>query len=158
MRIQYSISDRFQQEEREHILRLHAGVFVSISYLFPHYFHLLSTSKVEDTVGEHATLFKEHYYVKPSGNCDLSRMSDPHNEFEGKNVLIERSSTDAMASKFSMPIEKYVDALGTCRRELFSVRSTRPRPHLDDKVSNVPRTKGIIMLLKLLSCDEWYGL
>ncbi|KAE9460569.1 hypothetical protein C3L33_07581, partial [Rhododendron williamsianum] len=81
-----------------------------------------------------ATLFKEHYYVKPSGNCDLSRMSDPHNEFEGKNVLIERSSTDAMASKFSMPIEKYVDALGTCRRELFSVRSTRPRPHLDDKV------------------------
>ncbi|XP_058200184.1 uncharacterized protein LOC131315126 [Rhododendron vialii] len=97
-------------------------------------FYVWTSREVEDTVGEHATLFKEHYYVKPSGNCDLSRMSDPHNEFEGKNVLIERNSTDAMASKFSMPIEKYVDALGTCRRELFSVRSTRPRPHLDDKV------------------------
>lgn len=97
-------------------------------------FYVWTSREVEDAVGEHATLFKEHYYVKPSGNCDLSRMSDPHNEFKGKNVLIERNSTDALASKFSMPIQEYVDVLGTCRRKLFSVRSTRPRPHLDDKV------------------------
>ena len=85
-------------------------------------------------MGEHATVFKDNYYINPSGNCDLSRMSDPHNEFNGKNVLIERNSTSAMASKYGMPVEKYLDILGTCRQKLFDVRSKRPRPHLDDKV------------------------
>lgn len=69
-----------------------------------------------------------------SGNCDLSRMSDPHNEFKGKNVLIERKNPSEMASKLGMPIEKYQDILGECRQKLFKVRSRRPRPHLDDKV------------------------
>lgn len=90
--------------------------------------------KVDDIVGEHATLVKDHYYVKPSGNCDLSRRSDPHNEFKGKNVLIERSSTSAMASKHALPVEQYLDILGNARQRLFDVRSERPRPHLDDKV------------------------
>lgn len=85
-------------------------------------------------MGEHATLVKDHYYIKPSGNCDLSSRSDPHNEFEDKNVLIERSSTSAMASKHALPIEEYLDILGNARRELFDARSKRPRPHLDDKV------------------------
>ncbi|XP_057461629.1 uncharacterized protein LOC130751906 [Actinidia eriantha] len=97
-------------------------------------FYVWTSREIENTVGEHATPFKEHYYIKPSGNCDLSKMSDTHNEFKGKNVLIERNSTDAMASKFGMPVENYVDILGACRRKLFNVRSTRPRPHLDDKV------------------------
>lgn len=88
-------------------------------------------------MGEHATLFKDHYYIKASGNCDLSRMSDPHDEFKGKNVLIERNSTSAMASKYGVPIEKYLDILGTCRQKLFDVRSKRPRPHLDDKVLSI---------------------
>ncbi|KAH9786257.1 Thioredox DsbH domain-containing protein [Citrus sinensis] len=89
---------------------------------------------VEDILGEHAILFKEHYYLKPTGNCDLSRMSDPHNEFKGKNVLIELNDSSASASKLGMPLEKYLNILGECRRKLFDVRSKRPRPHLDDKV------------------------
>lgn len=90
--------------------------------------------KVEDILGDHAILFKEHYYVKPTGNCDLSRMSDPDNEFKGKNVLIELNESSALASKLGLPIEKYLDILGECRRKLFDVRSCRPKPHLDDKV------------------------
>ncbi|RYR49480.1 hypothetical protein Ahy_A07g035985 [Arachis hypogaea] len=43
----------------------------------------------EDILGEHADIFIEHYYIKQSGNCDLSSMSNPHNEFKGKNLLIE---------------------------------------------------------------------
>lgn len=62
-------------------------------------------------------------------------MSDPHNEFKGKNVLIERTSTSAMASKFDMPLEEYLKILGICRKKLFDFRSKRPRPHLDDKVA-----------------------
>lgn len=97
-------------------------------------FYVWTSSEIEDIVGEHATLFKDHYYVKPLGNCNLSPLSDPHNEFKGKNVLIERSSVSAMASKFGLSVEKYHEILGHCRQKLFDVRSKRPRPHLDDKV------------------------
>uniref|UniRef100_A0A803MSW8 Spermatogenesis-associated protein 20-like TRX domain-containing protein n=1 Tax=Chenopodium quinoa TaxID=63459 RepID=A0A803MSW8_CHEQI len=97
-------------------------------------FYVWSSAEIEDILKEHATLFKEHYYIKPTGNCDLSRISDPHNEFRGKNVLIERSSTEALAKKQGMSIEQYLDILGMCRKKLFDVRSKRPRPHLDDKV------------------------
>ncbi|KAL3849786.1 hypothetical protein ACJIZ3_011668 [Penstemon smallii] len=97
-------------------------------------FYIWTSQEVEDILGEHAPLFKEHYYIKPSGNCDLSRISDPHNEFTGKNVLIERYCTTAMASKFDMPIDNYLTILGMCRQKLFNTRSKRPRPQLDDKV------------------------
>lgn len=61
-------------------------------------------------------------------------MSDPHNEFKGKNVLIERKDPSEMASKYGMSVEEYYEILGECRHKLFEVRSKRPRPHLDDKV------------------------
>lgn len=107
-------------------------LFISIDFELSSWFVLLK--KVEDILGEDAILFKEHYYIKPTGNCDLSRMSDPHNEFKGKNVLIELNDSSASASKLGMLLEKYLNILGECRRKLFDVRSKRPRPHLDDKV------------------------
>ncbi|OVA15015.1 protein of unknown function DUF255 [Macleaya cordata] len=97
-------------------------------------FYVWTSKEVEDIVGEFANLFNDHYYIKPSGNCDLSKMSDPHKEFKGKNVLIERNDASAMASKFGMSKDEYFEVLGTCRRKLFDVRTKRPRPHLDDKV------------------------
>ncbi|XP_051142129.1 uncharacterized protein LOC127259035 isoform X2 [Andrographis paniculata] len=97
-------------------------------------FYIWASQEIDEILGEHATLFKEHYYIKSSGNCDLSRMSDPHNEFEGKNVLIERNAASEMASKLSISLEEYLNILGICREKLFKVRSKRPRPHLDDKV------------------------
>ncbi|KAL8054788.1 hypothetical protein ABFX02_04G015600 [Erythranthe guttata] len=97
-------------------------------------FYVWTSQEVDDILGEHAPLFKEHYYVKESGNCDLSKMSDPHNEFKGKNVLIERNSTSAIASKLDISVEEYLKILGVCRQKLFDARSKRPRPHLDDKV------------------------
>ncbi|KAG8389442.1 hypothetical protein BUALT_Bualt02G0229900 [Buddleja alternifolia] len=97
-------------------------------------FYVWTSQEIDDILEEHAPLFKEHYYVKSSGNCDLSRMSDPHNEFNGKNVLIEINSTSAMASKFGMSVDEYQGILGNCQEKLFDVRSKRPRPHLDDKV------------------------
>jgi uncharacterized protein YyaL (SSP411 family) len=90
--------------------------------------------KIEETLGENAELFKNHYYVKSSGNCDLSPMSDPHNEFSCKNVLIERKPASSMSSKCGKSLDEYSQILGDCRQKLFDVRSKRPRPHLDDKV------------------------
>ncbi|KAI3979037.1 hypothetical protein MKX01_016212 [Papaver californicum] len=97
-------------------------------------FYVWTSKEVESIIGEYAKLFKEHYYIKPSGNCDLSKMSDPHKEFKGFNVLIERDDASAMASKFHMSKNEYFDVLGACRKKLFDVRSRRPHPHLDDKV------------------------
>lgn len=97
-------------------------------------FYVWTSKEVEDLLGEHAALFEEHYYIKQMGNCDLSEMSDPHNEFKGKNVLIERKDSSEMASKYGMSIETYQEILGECRRKLFEVRLKRPKPHLDDKV------------------------
>nr|GMC68895.1 spermatogenesis-associated protein 20 isoform X2 [Ipomoea batatas] len=84
-------------------------------------FYVWHSSEVEHVVGEDATIVMDHYYIKPSGNCDLSRMSDPHGEFKGKNVLIERNATLAMASKHGLPVERYLDSLGSNRRKLFEV-------------------------------------
>lgn len=95
---------------------------------------LLGFSQIDDILGERATLFKDHYYIKQLGNCDLSGMSDPHNEFKGENVLIELNDVSALASKLGLPTMKYLDILGECKQKLFNVRSKRPRPHLDDKV------------------------
>ncbi|KAK7337411.1 hypothetical protein VNO77_17983 [Canavalia gladiata] len=97
-------------------------------------FYIWSSKEVEDILGEHAALLEEHYYIKQLGNCDLSGMSDPHNEFKGKNVLIERKDPSEIASKYAMSVETYQEILGECRHKLFEVRSRRARPHLDDKV------------------------
>ncbi|KAJ7977515.1 spermatogenesis-associated protein 20 [Quillaja saponaria] len=97
-------------------------------------FYIWTSKEVDEILGEHANLFKDHYYIKASGNCDLSRASDPHNEFKGKNVLFERKNPTEMASKTVMSVDKYLEVLGGCRQKLLEVRSRRPRPHLDDKV------------------------
>ncbi|KAJ4783320.1 hypothetical protein LUZ62_034566 [Rhynchospora pubera] len=97
-------------------------------------FYIWSSEEIDEILGENANLFKDHYYVKSSGNCDLSRMSDPHGEFKGKNVLFERRPISYMASKRGMSLGEYTKVLGDCRRKLFLERSRRPRPHLDDKV------------------------
>ncbi|KAI0510384.1 hypothetical protein KFK09_010985 [Dendrobium nobile] len=97
-------------------------------------FYVWTSKEVEEILGDHADLFKTHYYIKTSGNCDLSKMSDPHNEFKGKNVLFEREDVFFRASKLEISADEYAQILGICRKKLFDARSRRPRPHLDDKV------------------------
>ncbi|KAL0006072.1 hypothetical protein SO802_013633 [Lithocarpus litseifolius] len=96
-------------------------------------FCVWTSKEVDDILGQHAMIFKNHFYIKPMANRALSRMSDPHHEFKGKNVLFGRHNPAEMASKLGMPLEQYLDILGECRKKAFEVRSSRPRPHLDDK-------------------------
>lgn len=97
-------------------------------------FYVWTSEEVEAILGDDGHLFKAHYYVKASGNCDLSRMSDTHNEFKGKNVLFEKKDVISRASKLGVSVDEYAHILGVCRKKLFDARSHRPRPHLDDKV------------------------
>ncbi|XP_031497407.1 uncharacterized protein LOC116262307 [Nymphaea colorata] len=98
-------------------------------------FYIWTSKEVEELVGADSMKpFKDHYYIKPTGNCDLSKLSDPHHEFTGKNVLIEKEDASKMAPKFGMAVEEYLNILGSSRQKLFNARLRRPRPHLDDKV------------------------
>ncbi|KAH9531464.1 hypothetical protein CY35_19G039700 [Sphagnum magellanicum] len=98
-------------------------------------FYIWSAQEIEEVLGkEHAKMFEAHYYVKPEGNCDLSRMSDPHGEFMQKNVPIERQSIADTAAKFGKTEQEVMQYLGQCRAELHAYRSCRPHPRMDDKI------------------------
>ena len=81
---------------------------------------------------EKAKRFNEFYGVVKSGNAPDG--SDPHNEFTGKNILIQRLTLADAAKKFNLSIKELSKELATSRQTLFQVREKRPRPHLDDKV------------------------
>jgi uncharacterized protein YyaL (SSP411 family) len=77
-------------------------------------------------------VFAFHYGVQPDGNAPPG--SDPHREFEGKNVLIQRHTVGHTASHFKKDEEKVRQILARGREALLALRSKRPRPQLDDKI------------------------
>ena len=60
--------------------------------------------------------------------------SDPHEEFRGQNILIEREPLEATASALGLTLEEAEASLAKARALLHARRAQRPRPHLDDKV------------------------
>ncbi len=81
---------------------------------------------------EKAKRFNRFYGVESSGNAPQG--SDPHEEFTGKNILIQRLTLDEAAKEFSQPPKALAAELADSRKKLFQVREKRPRPHLDDKI------------------------
>jgi len=83
-------------------------------------FYVWSKQEIVEALGAAAAeIFCRHYGVEENGNAPAG--SDPHGEFTGKNILIERESSGA-------------EALAASREKLFTLRAKRPRPHLDDKI------------------------
>jgi uncharacterized protein len=85
-------------------------------------FYVWTEQQIDDSLGADAPLFKEIYGVEPNGNAPAG--ADPHGEFTGKNILIQRR----------VPNEQEEEVLARCRAKLFAIRAKRPRPHLDDKI------------------------
>jgi uncharacterized protein YyaL (SSP411 family) len=111
--------------------------------------YIWTKKEIDDALGDTAEIFDFHYGVQPHGNAPEG--SDPHDEFRGKNILIERHTIAETAERFRntgiLPVgpagvspadEKPEDAvrglLENCREKLFTIRAKRPRPHLDDKI------------------------
>src|SRR5262249_12633640 len=88
--------------------------------------------EIHDALGDTAELFDFHYGVQPHGNAP--EVSDPHDEFRGKNILIARHSIAETADRFRKPKEEIGKLLAEIRGKLFAIRSKRPRPTLDDKI------------------------
>jgi uncharacterized protein len=96
-------------------------------------FYVWKAEEIEQLLGKHAAeIFGFRYGVKAKGNAPDG--SDPHDEFVGKNILVERESLEATATKFKLSPKEAGKQLSESRQKLFAVRTRRPRPHLDDKI------------------------
>ena len=95
-------------------------------------FYIWTQKEIDEALGEAAEIFDFHYGVQPHGNAPEG--SDPHDEFRGKNILIERHSITETAQRFQKNEAEIRKLLTRSRKTLFDVRAKRPRPHLDDKI------------------------
>ncbi len=95
-------------------------------------FYVWSQNEINTALGDTAEIFSFYYGVQPHGN--VAEGSDPHDEFRGKNILIQRHTAAETAQHFGKTEPELDQLLGRCRRMLFDLRAKRPRPHLDDKI------------------------
>src|SRR6266540_488725 len=61
-------------------------------------FYVWTKKEIDDALGGSAEIFDFHYGVQPHGNAPEG--SDPHDEFRGKNILIERHAIAETAQRF----------------------------------------------------------
>src|SRR5438094_9399733 len=111
-------------------------------------FYTWIKKEIDEALGDAAEIFDFHYGVQRHGNAPDGR--DPHDEFRGKNILIERHTIAETTQHFRniglkpvrptgvSPVDytedQVRDLLKRCREKLFAIRAKRPRPHLDDKI------------------------
>jgi uncharacterized protein len=94
-------------------------------------FYVWSNTELRSALGERdAAIFGHRYGVRENGNVD----EDPHGEFTGRNILYQAHTVAETAAHFGAPTEVIAASLARARSALLGIRSTRPRPHLDDKV------------------------
>jgi hypothetical protein len=94
-------------------------------------FYVWKQSEINAIAGDPvAHWFCYRYGVAEHGNVS----NDPHEEFADKNILYEAHTVEETAAHFSEPVEAVGKALLEVERSLLAVRSTRVRPHLDDKI------------------------
>src|SRR5436190_4021253 len=95
-------------------------------------FYTWSKDELDAALGSSVNIFNYHYGVRPEGNVPPA--ADPHNEFTGKNILIELQTIAETAKHFQQDEGQTREVLAKARATLLALRGKRPRPHLDDKV------------------------
>ncbi|MEY2497079.1 MAG: hypothetical protein QOD12_635, partial [Verrucomicrobiota bacterium] len=95
-------------------------------------FYVWSKEEIDAALGSNAEIFNYHYGVKAQGNVPSG--ADPHEEFTGKNILIELGTSAETAEHFGKDETEVRGILATSRATLLALRAQRPRPHLDDKI------------------------
>jgi uncharacterized protein YyaL (SSP411 family) len=95
-------------------------------------FYVWTTKEIDNALGDLSEVFDFHYGVQAHGNAPEG--SDPHDEFRGKNILIERHTIAETARHFKKSEAEITNVLAQSRGKLLAIRAQRPRPHLDDKI------------------------
>ena len=94
-------------------------------------FYIWTWAELVEALGmRDAAIFGARYGVEERGNVD----EDPHGEFTGRNILYQAMTEQQVAERFAMTVEGVQATLTRVRETLMKLRSTRVRPHLDDKV------------------------
>ncbi len=94
-------------------------------------FYVWEAEEIRKVIGDvDFPLFASFYGVFPEGNVT----EDPQGEFGNKNILHEARPLAEVAGSLGISVEESRLRLGHARAQLLSVRSQRPRPHLDDKI------------------------
>ncbi|EAT58122.1 thioredoxin domain-containing protein [Chlorobium ferrooxidans] len=95
-------------------------------------FYLWRADELHEAIGnaEQAAIFSFVYGVRAEGNA----LNDPHGEFTGRNILMQQVSVEETAVRFGKTAVEIRDVLDEARRKLYTARSGRPRPFLDDKI------------------------
>jgi uncharacterized protein len=93
-------------------------------------FYIWREDEIRDVLGLDADVFIARYGVRPDGNAPF----DPQAEFTHKNLLYTAHSLEEVASSTGRSVDEVESSLRRSRELLRARRSTRPRPHLDDKV------------------------
>jgi len=96
-------------------------------------FYVWTAGEIATVLGpKRAEQFDYRFGVETRGNAPPD--SDPREEFEGKNILIQRHTIAETANPFGLAEKEEADSLAADRVLLFATRETRPRPHRDDKI------------------------
>jgi uncharacterized protein len=100
-------------------------------------FYVWTKQEIDDALGDEAATFSLHFGVEENGNVPAE--ADPHGELRGKNILIRGAGVSPAEPTSVSPVESsdaesVQKSLAESRQKLFSIRSKRPRPHLDDKI------------------------
>lgn len=96
-------------------------------------FYIWTKQEIDTILGKKsAAQFNRFYDVKTDGNAPPE--SDPHGEFKGRNILIQRLALEEAAAQFNIQPDVLAQELEASRKKLFQYRQKRPRPHLDDKI------------------------
>jgi uncharacterized protein YyaL (SSP411 family) len=93
-------------------------------------FYVWRDEEIGEILGDDADVFRIRYGILPDGNAPF----DPQNEFVHKNLLYTARGIDEVMSATAKSRTDVEAALARARPKLQQRRSTRPRPHLDDKV------------------------
>ncbi|MDH4064359.1 MAG: thioredoxin domain-containing protein [Acidobacteriota bacterium] len=93
-------------------------------------YYLWTTDEVRGLLGDASVAFELRYGMLPNGNAPF----DPHQEFEGRNILYTARSIADIARETGATAGTVAAALMDARVTLFNARAARPRPERDDKI------------------------